>query len=190
MQERMDPKPKALQPLQWWCSSMSVLLHLEMALPEQNLLPQKSSMAWQEKWDVEGGLQNLGNTCFINYVLQSPTYSMFLANHLLSYEHRRSFESFLLHILRLLGSSEDGKPTVTLVTTPNFPLQSLQSMLSVVQKTVLVVMCHVPTPREDNFLLPVAPEVHLKILPGILCICHLNVRSFGVWVFFFLERFC
>lgn len=78
------------------------------------------------------------------------------------------------------GSQEDGKPTV-------FPLESLQSRLSIVQERGwLVVMCHVPTPREDNFLLPVAPEVHLKVLPGISCICHLNVGSLGVWGFFLL----
>lgn len=86
---------------------------------------------------------------------------------------------------------KDGKPAETLGTAPNFPLESLQSRLSVVQGMGrLAVTCHIPTPREDNFLLPVAPEVHLKVLPGILCTCHVNVESFGGWFFFFLESFC
>ena len=78
-----------------------------MALPERDLFPpQKICMAWQQRRSVGGGLYNLGNTCYLNSVLQCLTYTPPLANYLLSCEHSRSCESLLHVLLHLLGSSE------------------------------------------------------------------------------------
>ncbi|XP_075436136.1 ubiquitin carboxyl-terminal hydrolase 36-like isoform X2 [Ascaphus truei] len=50
----------------------------------------KLSMKWERVCRVGAGLQNLGNTCFLNSTVQCLTYTPPLANYLLSKEHSRN----------------------------------------------------------------------------------------------------
>nr|XP_009932488.1 PREDICTED: ubiquitin carboxyl-terminal hydrolase 42 [Opisthocomus hoazin] len=60
--------------------------------PPQRILfpPEKICLDWKPTQNVGVGLQNLGNTCFLNSTLQCLTYTPPLANYMLSLEHTRS----------------------------------------------------------------------------------------------------
>lgn len=67
-----------------------------IAPPHSILFPsEKIFMAWQQPLNVGVGLENLGNTCYLNATLQCLTYTPPLANYMLSLEHSKSCEYFL-----------------------------------------------------------------------------------------------
>ncbi|KFW67459.1 Ubiquitin carboxyl-terminal hydrolase 36, partial [Pygoscelis adeliae] len=59
--------------------------------PQKVLFPvERLSMKWERVYRIGAGLHNLGNTCFLNSVVQCLTYTPPLANYLLSKEHGRT----------------------------------------------------------------------------------------------------
>lgn len=66
-----------------------------IAPPQKVLFPaEKICLKWQQTHRVGAGLQNLGNTCFLNSALQCLTYTPPLANYMLSHEHSKTCEYF------------------------------------------------------------------------------------------------
>ncbi|XP_017691450.1 PREDICTED: ubiquitin carboxyl-terminal hydrolase 42-like isoform X2 [Lepidothrix coronata] len=74
---------------------------------------EKICMDWHQRQRPGAGLLNLGNTCYINVILQCLTYTPPLANYLLSHEHSQSCQQqgfcmmcvMEVHIRKVLHSS-------------------------------------------------------------------------------------
>ncbi|KAM7035365.1 ubiquitin carboxyl-terminal hydrolase 42-like [Acridotheres tristis] len=103
-----------------------------MALPQRIVSPpEKICMDWQQRQRPGAGLFNLGNTCYINVVLQCLTYTPPLANYLLSYEHSQSCQqqgfcmmcTMEVHLRKVLSSSASA-------ILPRAVLRDLKSELS------------------------------------------------------------
>lgn len=54
--------------------------------------PGRLEMKWQQARSIGSGLANMGNSCFLNSVLQSLTYTPPLFNYLVSNDHKQNCE--------------------------------------------------------------------------------------------------
>ncbi|KAJ2771366.1 hypothetical protein IWQ57_002245 [Coemansia nantahalensis] len=78
---------------------------------------ERLAAGWRKMWPIGPGLNNLGNTCFLNSVLQCLTYTPPLAEYMLSREHSAGCRAgdncmlckFEMHVVRAL-SKRDGTP--------------------------------------------------------------------------------
>ena len=88
----------------------------EMPQPKRVLYPpQKVKLKWPNPRRVGPGIQNMGNTCFMNSVLQCLTYTAPFANYILDGEHKSkcrqvgfcAFCEIGNHIMRALNGQEN-----------------------------------------------------------------------------------
>lgn len=69
-----------------------------ITLSQKILFPsERLSLKWTQVHRIGAGLQNLGNTCYLNSALQCLSYTAPLANYMLSREHSKTCRSS--HIL-------------------------------------------------------------------------------------------
>lgn len=66
-------------------------------LPQKVLFPPEwLNLKWTQVHRIGAGLQNMGNTCFLNSALQCLTYTPPFANYMLTREHSKTCK-FMFH---------------------------------------------------------------------------------------------
>lgn len=66
-------------------------------LPQKVLFPpERLNLKWTQVHRIGAGLQNMGNTCFLNSALQCLTYTPPFANYMLTREHSKTCRLFVL----------------------------------------------------------------------------------------------
>lgn len=58
--------------------------------------PERLNLKWNQVHRIGAGLQNMGNTCFLNSALQCLTYTPPFANYMLTREHSKSCKCLVL----------------------------------------------------------------------------------------------
>lgn len=62
-------------------------------MPQKVLFPPEwINLKWTQVHRIGAGLQNMGNTCFLNSALQCLTYTAPFANYMLTREHSKTCE--------------------------------------------------------------------------------------------------
>lgn len=70
-------------------------------LPQKVLFPpERLNLKWTQVHRIGAGLQNMGNTCFLNSALQCLTYSPPFVNYMLTREHSKICK-FVFHGISL-----------------------------------------------------------------------------------------
>lgn len=73
-------------------------------LPQKVLFPpERINLKWTQVHRIGAGLQNMGNTCFLNSALQCLTYTAPFANYMLTREHSKTCELIFNLFLKLFN---------------------------------------------------------------------------------------
>lgn len=75
-------------------------------LPQKVLFPpERINLKWTQVHRIGAGLQNMGNTCFLNSALQCLTYTAPFANYMLTREHSKTCELIFNLFLKLFNQN-------------------------------------------------------------------------------------
>lgn len=117
-------------------------------MPQKVLFPpERINLKWTQVHRIGAGLQNMGNTCFLNSALQCLTYSAPFTNYMLTREHSKTCElmfnlfpelydnnhyCMITSSLNFVSSGPQGLRTLSVVVALSFQLrENLSSILHV-----------------------------------------------------------
>lgn len=110
-------------------------------LPQKVLFsPERLNLKWTQIHRVGAGLQNMGNTCFLNSALQCLTYTPPFANFMLTREHSKTCK-FVLH-----GASLHQQSSCVIVkswTVYHINLVHFNSMYELVSRLIHILLINV-----------------------------------------------